>query len=342
MCKKFKLELKKGWSEFCHQVEQNVQPDHCLLCGKKITSPCNSHVVPQFVLKRIAEKGMVCYGQSLFNTAHKNDFIKTTTGISNAFTFRLICNDCDKLRFRHYEKPESILNYDNLNQEEQKCILSEMSIKTHLSHIYMKAKNHTRNAMMYPEQIEQIHACGMRTANELDIQEHMTYIQTLSRFSKSTSFPFVVLYDSLLDYETDIAAQTIIAYTHNLKGEQLFDPLDLSQVELMQYFYLMILPYQGKTRILFYIEKRFQSRVQSVIDCFNSLSEEEKLHFLFVSLIIYDEQFYISPSLEEKMRKDRKIIKLYTKTDNFGTFGKNEIANFRNYHNYLIKECRES
>ena len=184
MFKKIKLESKKEWSEFCHQVEQNSQPEHCLLCGEKMTSPCNSHVVPQFILKRIAEKGMVCYGQSLFYHARKNDFIKTTTGINNAFTFRLICKDCDQVRFRHYESPDAILNFDNLNREEQKQILSEMAIKTHLSHIYTKAKTYTRNAALYSEQMVYLHACGGQTAYELDIQEHLMYIRSLTRFQK--------------------------------------------------------------------------------------------------------------------------------------------------------------
>lgn len=258
---KFKIELKKGWSEFWHQVEQNSQPEHCLLCGKKMSSPCNSHVVPQFVLKRIAEKGMVCYGQSLFRKSGINDFIKTTTGINNAFTFHLICNDCDKLRFCHYERPEAVLNFEHLSIDEQKMILMEMAIKTHLSHIYTKAKTFNMVAMQHSEQMEFLHACGRKTAYELDVQEHMNYIQTLTKFQKSTSFPFAVLFDRLLDYETDIAAQTVIAYTHNLKGEQLFDPHDFSQVDLSHYFYLMILPYQRKTRILFYVEKKYQSRV---------------------------------------------------------------------------------
>ena len=341
MMNKSKLAFKKEWADFCHQVEQDLQPDYCLLCGKKMTSPCNSHVVPQFILKRIADKGMVCYGQSLFQNAWKNDFIKTTTGINNAFTFRLICNDCDKKQFCHYETPAAILNYDSFSLEEQKLILLEMAIKTHLSHIYTKAKTYTEKAMQCPELMDSIHACVGSTAYELDIQEHKKYIQTLNRFKKTTSFPFVVLYDRLLDYETDIAAQTIISYTHNLKGEQLYDPYDFSQDELMQYLYLMILPYQGKTRVLFYVEKKYQSHVQSIIEGFNTLTEADKLHFLFVSLIIYDEHFYICPSLQEKMKKDRKIIKLYTRTDhsgNGGVSGMDEIANFRRYHNYLTDD----
>lgn len=303
-----------------------------------MSSPCNSHVVPQFILNGIAEHGMICYGQSLYRNAWKNDYVKTITGINNAFTFRLICRECDKKQFHHYENPEAILHYDDLNREEQKQILSEMAIKAHLSHIYTKARSYTEQAMTSPEKIERFHAYIGLTAYESDIHEHLDYLETLTRFQKSTSFPFVVLYDRLLDYETHIAAQTIIAYTHNLKGDRLYDPHDFSQGELLQYIYLMILPYQGKTRVLFYVEKKYHLHVQAIVNDFNSLSEAEKLHFLFVSLVIYDEQFYISPSLHEKMIKDRKIVELYTKTDNEGTSGQNEIAHFRRYHNYLIDD----
>lgn len=72
--KKTKIEFKQRWSELQKHVEQISKPTRCLLCGKKQTSFCNSHVVPQFILKQIAEYGMLYYGQSL----HKdNDFLPT-------------------------------------------------------------------------------------------------------------------------------------------------------------------------------------------------------------------------------------------------------------------------
>ena len=47
------------------QIERDAKTTACFLCGKKIDSPCNSHLVPRFILKEIAQQGMVEYGQSL-------------------------------------------------------------------------------------------------------------------------------------------------------------------------------------------------------------------------------------------------------------------------------------
>ena len=41
---------RKLASDLFHKVEEDMKPSHCLLCGKKSTSFCNSHVVPQFIL----------------------------------------------------------------------------------------------------------------------------------------------------------------------------------------------------------------------------------------------------------------------------------------------------
>ena len=59
------------------QIERDAKTTTCFLCGKKIDSPCNSHVVPRFILKEIAQQGMVEYGQSLSRLSIQ----KTQTGM---------------------------------------------------------------------------------------------------------------------------------------------------------------------------------------------------------------------------------------------------------------------
>lgn len=41
---------KKLASDLFNKVEEDMKPSHCLLCGKKSTSFCYYHVVPQFIL----------------------------------------------------------------------------------------------------------------------------------------------------------------------------------------------------------------------------------------------------------------------------------------------------
>ena len=53
--------------------------------------------------------------------------------------------------------------------------------------------------------------------------------------------------------------------------------------------------------------------------------------------MIYDEQFYINPVLQQKFRKDKKLVKLYTATDMSCISGDacKKIKDFRKYKNYL-------
>ena len=119
------------------QIERDEKTTTCFLWGKKIDSPCNSHVVPRFILKEIAQQGMVEYGQSLSRLAIQ----KTQTGINNAFTFFMLCRNCDQKFFSDYENPESLLNFDRLSYEEKKLILLEIGVKNHLSHIFTQKKS---------------------------------------------------------------------------------------------------------------------------------------------------------------------------------------------------------
>ena len=109
-------------------------------------------------------------------------------------------------------------------------------------------------------------------------------------------------------------------------------------VNVLKYIYLMVLPYHGKTRILFYVEKSNMAAVKTIVNAFNSLNDKEKLDFLFVSLMIYDEQFYIKPSARELMVHDRKLIKLYKSTEskNGDWSSCKKLSKFRDYINYFL------
>lgn len=333
---KREIRNKKLTSDLLHKIEEDMKPSHCLLCGKKSTSFCNSHVVPQFILKEIAENGELYYGQSLY--ALNDNTIQTKSGIKNAFPFRLICKECDQKRFSTYESPKMITDFDIFNIETQKKILCEMAIKAHLAHLNTKMSQASMLRIVYPIENIAIKSLGIKSAYELDIEEHRDYIKKLSKYEKEKTFPFVVLYNKLFDWVSPIATQTIIAHVYDLNGNMIFNPTDLAKSHLSKYTYLMVLPYHGKTRILFYVEKSNMSAVKTIVNDFNSLSDKEKLDFLFVSLMTYDEQFYIKPSVRELMVHDRKLIKLYKSTEskNGNWSSCKKLSKFRDYTNYFL------
>ena len=324
-------------AEFVRAIDKFSKVDNCLLCGKKMTSACNSHVVPQFILKEIAENGHVSYGHAL-HTIDING-LERTTGVKNAYTFRLICDECDRKTFKDYENPKNIEYFDELDINTKKKVLCEMALKTHLSHISMKYRRMVARDLPTGGKLGTLEQEGkMVFAERIDIEEHERYIKMLRKFIKNNKNPFTILFDKTLDYKTKIATQTIINYNYDLTGKQVFDPDLVLYENECRYFYLMIIPYKDKTRVLFYIENEFLKNVQSIVDQFESLTEEEKLHFLFISLIIHDQQFYMSPSFADYIFKnDKKLVKLYVKTEKHLSY-QSKIKDFRKYTNYLLKE----
>lgn len=97
---------------------------------------------------------------------------------------------------------------------------------------------------------------------------------------------------------------------------------------------LIYLEYLLIKKDLFKIKFFFILPVSKICDC--------KLHFLFVSLIIHSEYFFINPRLKDKLLKDKKNTKLYRQTDSMLTFNTlKEIKNLKKYPNYLINEVNE-
>ena len=337
MFKRLRTKLKTEESKFVGAINKNSKVDECVLCGSKMTSACNSHVVPQFILKEIAEEGHVSYGHALHS--FEVGGVKKTTGINDAYTFKLICRKCDGKYFKHYENPDNLISFDLLSENDKKIMLCEMALKTHLSHLSMKYRKLVMIDMVNQGKVAEMERNGeLVLAERLDINEHFEYIRKLKKAMKSNKNPFVILYNKILDYQTKIATQTIINFNYDLDGNQIFDPYLIETNNQCRYFYLMILPYKGKTRVLFFIEKSNATNVKPIFDGFNNLTDEEKLHFLFIALIIHDQQFYMSPSFANKIfRKDKALVKLYTNTDKNISY-QEKIKDFRVYKNYLLKE----
>ena len=116
------IKSRKNWSKLSIRARSEAKLDHCLLCGKKTTSFCKSHSIPKMILKNISNNGELLTANALFG----NETHKTKTGVGDAGTFFVVCNDCDNLCFRDYE------NYDNLLGDLSDKVLAEIALKNYL------------------------------------------------------------------------------------------------------------------------------------------------------------------------------------------------------------------
>ncbi len=122
------IECRKEFSDNMRRARAAAKSDYCLLCGKPLTRFCNSHSVPQFALKSIAQNGKVIISSVVLG----NESIDIDAGINNAGTFHLICNECDNTFFRDYETPDKLQG--NITDK----MLAEIAIKNFLLCIHRK------------------------------------------------------------------------------------------------------------------------------------------------------------------------------------------------------------
>ena len=323
-------DLKKQLNDLNCKIYKDIKATNCMLCGNAMTSPCNSHTVPQFVLKEIVIKGKVCYGQTLSKVKE----IDTEKGVNNAFTFKLIFKKCDNLFFKEYESKESILHFDDIPNKNK--FLAPMSVKCNLGRLSSKLYIKRFKEVMYLNGYEDPSLSG----EKVEIIQHKAYIKHLKKLKNSSKEEFTILFNCLLDYEVGIACQTTICLVRDLEGNLIFDMLDISFSNKLDFLYLAILPIEGKTRILLFVENSHLGRNLSFINQFKALDLKDKIHAIFIMLILYSEQFYINPKLKDIILRDKTLCKIYKKSDNDGKDNKvfECFKNFTSYNNYLIKD----
>ncbi len=332
--KKYRIAKNKSDTDFINHINKFSKVKECCLCGKKISSVCNSHIVPQFILKNISEDGCVAYGFILNNLGMAG--MNEISGINNAHTFRLICKECDNNYFKDYENPNNLLDFDLIDSDVRLKMLCEMAIKNHLSHINMKYRLLVMKDMITNGKLAKMEENDeIRFPERIEINSHFKHIEKLTNCIKKSENPFEILLDITLNYQLHIATQTTINFAYDIKGNQLYKYDINTYANNLNWFHLVIFPLGDKTRIIFYIES--DNDVKNLIHQFNDLSYDDKLHFILVALIANDEQFFMSPSFANVLKRDRKMVRLYRKTETNINYTK-KMANFKKYKNYILLE----
>ena len=113
------IAARKQFSRLMNNSKQQAKKSECLWCGEKITRFCNSHSLPQCILRNIDTDGKIDYFNSMINVP----LINSDKGINEAGTFKLLCRECDGKVFQDYE------NIDALSEKPSETILEEIALK---------------------------------------------------------------------------------------------------------------------------------------------------------------------------------------------------------------------
>lgn len=211
------FEINKKFNEIIKKSHENSKLDYCVCCGDKLSSFCNSHSLPEFVLKNISDNGMVYNSNKFFGAP----LIKDTKGLNNSGTFKRICKKCDKEIFKDYE------DISKIEQEPDDNIMAQIDLKNSLR-MYDKRLNEIElykifMAMSLDNEMN-YHMDEKQKVNDLDLNEIKEEInRDMKILNEKTTSNFELIYWKKLDYVTPIAFQGHVALHGDLKGKIIND-----------------------------------------------------------------------------------------------------------------------
>lgn len=313
-----KIEIRKKINNILTEARNSAKPGKCILCGKEQTSFCNSHSVPQLVLRNIADNGKVLHASALLGI----DVVDIEKGVKNSGTFYFICNSCDGTFFQDYE------NEQNLKLKISDKMLAEIAVKDFLLLLSKRTQEKELhkvlqrqfNAYSNPENLAGITGLDVRDFNE-ELQFHKEIADN------NLNGGYQILFCKLVPYKVPIALQSAIALPRDLEGNEINNVFDMSESVRMQFMHLAIFPLQEESVILAYYHKR-DKLYRKLRHQINGSSEQKTLQFLNYIIFAHTENYFISKTIKAIIETNEKLSLLGQENNgnpNLGFLGPNNF-----------------
>lgn len=235
------IEARKTYNRIANLSKQKAKQNECIWCHKPITRFCNSHSVPQFVLKNIDWEGKVDY----FNTIARIPLINDDKGIAEAGTFKLLCNECDSKIFQNYENP------DKLSLMPTERMMEEIALKNmllYLSKRFFEIK-------LYETMEEQYNASFpyeiKEEVNYLDLRDYLWDYHRIKELIENENIEekFKLIFWKKVQYKVPIAFQGPITIYGDLNGKLVEDIYDNSEEKIIKHAHVCVFPLEEESVI---------------------------------------------------------------------------------------------
>ena len=263
----------------------------CLICGKTVSSYCNSHSVPQFCLKNIS------FGQRLdsLNSIIKQPTSKFEFGSKEAGTFFSICNNCDNTMFEQYENPNSY-GQESISQK----IMFEIALKCYVRQIY-------RHKLQYKYYSDFNILCTLPIGFDVLSKVEAEDLAAFSKEFKNLMLKkknFNLLYYEKLHYKVPMAFQDCICLISDYKGNLINNPYGESKNQQM--IFLCVFPLKEGSVIIMFSDSKAK-HYSCFLKQFNEQVLDYKLKSILFIMLAYSENIFISKSISDIIKHDEKI-----------------------------------
>ena len=275
----------------------------CYYCGKSCDGFCNSHTLPAFCLRNIAEKGKVFYSNSILDLPS----LKNDKGVNESGTFHLICRECDSKIFQAYENPD---NYDEIPTIK---MLAQIDMKNNLKNISKRLME----LEMYQLMGERI---GMdeewidakSAVSKLDLAEFKdSFSRAKKRDIKPFSGDYYIGFYEKLPYVVPMSFQGTIALIFDLEGNVINNTYNLDPKYKIKNVSVCIFPLEKSSIIMLFVDKG-NARYSKFFRQLKKLDLENQLSIINYIIFSYSEDYFLSPNIDKEILN--KLIALSGKT----------------------------
>ncbi|WP_288704447.1 hypothetical protein [uncultured Ruminococcus sp.] len=294
------IDVRKMLGQIIKQAKAQAKHETCLICGKKLPF-CNSHTVPQFCLKNIADNGKV----KLFNALVGTELLSVDSGINNAGTFHIICRPCDGTIFQDYENLHAYSNTPTsklLNQIALKNVLRD--IYKHETELEMmrNAKKIMHEKNPFIAIISDSYFDCQINARCLDVKECYD-IFNISKNNLGVVSPnvHIVSFDQL-NYIVPIAFQGMIALITGVNGEVINNQFNYDSNYSVEYLHLAIFPLENSSAIITFSDDK-NSRTLTFENELKNMSITNRLEIINRIILWYAEDYFFLTKVTERSIK---------------------------------------
>lgn len=305
-----KREARKKYSAFQRQVRENAKLKKCILCGKDCSSFCNSHTIPQFVLKKIAKNGELVTGMSLL----QNPLIDREVGIKKTITFNIICNDCDNTIFQEYEDPNA---YDKKISMQ---MIQKIALKNHLR-MLAKRLQELESHKMQLDYIKDNFEFKFDGETKTLLQHINVDLIDINDFSEEIEnnlkgkTKYYIIDEIDLNYVVPIAFQGILNLVAGFNGELINDIYNSNPNYKLLDLQVVIFPLENKTKIVLFKEDGVD-RLKYFYKEYRKLSLDQRLYAINYILLLYTEDYTIDPEFLKNNSINKETDDLIKTTSN--------------------------
>ena len=290
------IKATKAFNKMIKDSRSQAKQSTCYYCKKDCDSFCNSHTLPAFCLRNIAQNGKVFYS----NTILALPLLKDNKGVNEAGTFHLICRDCDSKIFQDYENPD---NYEDIPSIK---MLAQIDMKNNLKNISKRLMeiemyDIMRKRIGVRKELSQ----AKKDVSDLDLNEFKAaYVRAKKRSLKPFSGDYHIGYYTKLPYVVPVAFQGTIALIFDLEGNvvnNVYNPDPKYKVMNMS---LCIFPLKNTSIVMIFVAKD-NNRYRQFFKQLKKLNSlDDQLNVINYILFSYSEDYFLSATLPQNVLKE--------------------------------------